>query len=316
MSHELPVFLRRDWLDVGDGHELHLVQYGNPDGIPLLYLHGGPGGGCVAEDLKLFDKHSYRILMLDQRGSGRSTPKGDLRHNNLQALLDDIEAVRVQLNIDSWCVVGGSYGATLGFIYSGLFPHRVMSQVLWGLFVPSDEAVTWLYGANGAANLFPQEYLAFTSLQDFTPCLDTFFVGYRKGLDDPDIDTHNAYVYHWLSWELALSLPSTKLPDIGLHFGKSLAQIELHFASHQYFNSYQLMCVNANKITAKTVILQGEMDWVCPVMIGEKFLSQYATEQIHYSVIKGGYHGLANDRMFEEVVFAVREMACNIKHVR
>ena len=315
MNHGLPALICRDWLDVGDGQELHLAQYGNPDGIPVLYLHGGPGGGCMTEDLKLFDEHSYRILMLDQRGSGRSIPKGDLKHNNLQALLDDIEAVRVQLNINSWCVVGGSYGATLGFIYSGLFPQRVRGQVLWGLFVPSEEGLSWLYGVNGAANLFPQEYLAFTSLQDFTPSLDAFFASYRKGLNDPDVDTHTAYLYHWLSWELALSLPGTTLPETYLHLGKDLAQIELHFASHQYFNSYQLMCMNANKINADTHILQGEMDWVCPAMIGDRFIAQYGNEKINYSVIKGGYHALTNDKMFAEVVLAIREIAFNINHV-
>ena len=312
MSQVLPAFIRRDWVDVGDGQLLHLAQYGNPNGIPVLYLHGGPGGGCMSDELKLFDENSYRILMLDQRGGGRSRPKGDIRHNNLQALLADIETVRGLLNIPCWCVVGGSYGATLGFIYSASFPHRVMSQVLWGLFVPSDEAVAWLYGANGAANLFPQEYLAFTSLQDFTPCLDTFLAGYRKGLHAPDINTLNAHVYQWLSWELALSLPGTKLPGTELPFGKSLAQIELHFAYHQYFNSYEIMCENASEITAKTVILQGEMDWVCPVMIGERFISEYGNEQIHYSVVKGGYHALANGKMHEEVVYAVGEMARKI----
>ncbi len=132
MSQALPAFLRRDWIDVGDGHVLHLAQYGNPNGIPLLYLHGGPGGGCAGEELKLFDRDSFRILMLDQRGAGRSRPKGELRHNDLQCLLRDIEAVRLKLNIESWCVVGGSYGATLGFIYSGLFPDSVISQVFWG----------------------------------------------------------------------------------------------------------------------------------------------------------------------------------------
>ncbi|WP_394389990.1 alpha/beta fold hydrolase [Shewanella woodyi] len=312
MSQALPAFLRRDWIDVGDGHVLHLAQYGNPNGIPLLYLHGGPGGGCAGEELKLFDRDSFRILMLDQRGAGRSKPKGELRHNDLQCLLRDIEAVRLKLNIASWCVVGGSYGATLGFIYSGLFPDRVISQVFWGLFVPNDEGVNWLYGSDGASNLFPQEYLAFTSHQAYTRSLQTLFSDYQDGFNNPNIETYNDYINSWLTWELSLSLPRFQPSETSLFFGKSLAKIELHFASNQYFDSYPLMCDVASKIKANTMILQGEMDWVCPTMIGEKFISQHGHKKIIYSVIKGGYHALANDKMFDEVVCAVKKMAGSV----
>ena len=309
MSQALPRFICRDWLDVGDGHLLHLAQYGNPDGIPLLYLHGGPGGGCVEDDLKLFDPNNYRILMLDQRGAGRSKPKGELKHNNLQALLRDIESVRQRFNISRWCVVGGSFGATLGFIYSGLFPQRVISQVFWGLFIPSKLGVNWLYGPNGASNLFPQEYLEFTSRQAYTSSLDVLFRDYRNGFNDPDIEIHNDFIHGWLSWELSLSMPGIQVSELRLCFGQSLANIELHFASQHYFDAYGLMCKVASKIAANTLILQGEMDWVCPTMVGDPFVTQFCNDKVNYSLVKGGYHALANDKMFHDVIDAVRAMA-------
>jgi len=315
MSSHLPAFIRRDWLDVGDGHVLHLAQYGNPEGIPLLFLHGGPGGGCAVEDLRLFDRDTFHIFLLDQRGSGRSKPHGELKQNDLLHLLGDIERVRLWLNLQAWCVVGGSFGATLGFIYSCLYPKRVLSQVLWGLFIPNEEGANWLYGNQGAATLFPQDYLEFTALAPFSSKIDTLFKRYRSGFLDPDADTRLEYVRGWLKWELALALPGAELPESGTPLAKSLAEIELHYASQQYFGAYALMREMACGIKAKTVILQGEMDWVCPSVIVEKFLEEFGSVDMKYTLIKGGYHVLANDKMFLEVVYAVQEMANNIRKI-
>jgi len=315
MSSHLPAFIRRDWLDVGDGHVLYLAQYGNPDGIPLLFLHGGPGGGCTVEDLRLFDRDTFHIFLLDQRGAGRSRPRGELKHNDLLHLLGDIERVRLWLNIPAWCVVGGSFGATLGFIYTCLYPQRVLSQVLWGLFIPSEEGANWLYGNRGAATLFPQDYLEFTALVPFSSKIDTLFKRYRSGFLEPDADTRLEYVRGWLKWELALALPGAELPESGTPFAKSLAEIELHYASQQYFGAYALMREMAGGIKARTVILQGEVDWVCPSVIVEKFLNQYGSAAMQYTLIKGGYHALANDKMFLEVVNAIQEMANNMREI-
>lgn len=310
---ELPALIRRDWLDVGGGHKLHLAQYGDPNGIPVLYLHGGPGAGCVIDDLMLFDGDIFHILMLDQRGTGRSKPLGELEHNTLLSLLKDLEKVRVWLKLSSWCLVGGSFGATLGMIYSGAFPDRVLSQVFWGLFIPSENGTNWLYSNKGAANLFATEYLAFTALAPYTSSIDRLFETYRAGLNHENIDTRHAFTQAWLLWELSLSMPAYDLVCIESTGSKSLAELELHYASHQYFGAYQLMRQLSAGIQAPTRILQGELDWVCPSQITENFLLEFGSNVINYSVIKSGYHGLANDKMSAEVVYAIREMANNMK---
>ncbi len=308
-----PALIRRDWLDVGDGHQLHLAQYGNPEGIPVLYLHGGPGAGCIAEDLALFDGGTYHLLMLDQRGAGRSRPIGQLQQNNLLVLLKDLEKVRVWLSIPAWCLVGGSFGATLGIIYSGLYPKRVLSQVYWGLFIPSEDGINWLYSNRGAANLFASEYLAFTSLAPFSVHTDKLFEQYRVGMQHSDCDIRSQFIHQWIAWELALSTPAADIEDVDLSTTSSLAEIELHFASHQYFGAYALMRQLTAEVQAQTIILQGEMDWVCPTQLVENFLNEFGSDAISYSMIKCGYHGLANDKMARDVIYAVREMANNMK---
>lgn len=311
----LPTFIRRDWLDVGDGHQLHLAQYGDPTGVPVLYLHGGPGAGCMSEELALFDAENCHVLMLDQRGAGRSQPLGEIDKNNLLALLNDLEKVRLWLGIPAWCLVGGSFGATLGMLYSGLYPEKVLSQVYWGLFIPSENGINWLYSNEGAANLFADEYSAFTALAPLCSNVEQLFATYRLGLKHIDTDTRHQYIRSWLAWESALAMPANELSSLDAFMSKSLAAIELHYASHQYFGAYALMRAISVQIQAPSLILQGEMDWVCPTQIVEKFLAQFGCDSISYSVIKSGYHGLADDKMFREVVYAIREMANNMKEV-
>ncbi|AQS38488.1 prolyl aminopeptidase [Shewanella psychrophila] len=312
----LPTFIRRDWLDVGDGHQLHLTQYGDPDGVPVLYLHGGPGAGCMSDELSLFDGDNCHVLMLDQRGAGRSKPLGSLDKNNLLELLKDLEKVRSWLGISAWCLVGGSFGATLGMLYSGLYPDRVLSQIYWGLFIPSEDGTNWLYSNKGAANLFTDEYLAFTAVAPFCSNVEQLFETYRIGLNDNDADIRHQYTHAWVAWESALAMPASELFPGDESTSKSLAEIELHYASHQYFGAYSLMRDISAGIQARTLILQGEMDWVCPTQIVENFLTQCGNDTINYSVIKSGYHGLADDKMFHEVVYAIREMANNMKENR
>ncbi|BAJ04083.1 alpha/beta fold hydrolase [Shewanella violacea] len=310
----LPTFIRRDWLDVGDGHQLHLAQYGDPDGVPILYLHGGPGAGCMGGELALFGDNC-RVLMLDQRGSGRSKPLGEINSNNLLALLKDLEKVRLWLDIPAWCLVGGSFGATLGMLYSGLYPEKVLSQVYWGLFIPSEDGTNWLYSHKGAAKLFADEYLAFTALAPFCSSVEQLFTTFRLGFKHKDADTRHHYICAWLAWESVLAMPASQRSNRDAAVSRSLAEIELHYASHQYFGAYSLMREISARIQAPTLILQGEMDWVCPTQLVENFLIEFGCDSINYSVIKSGYHGLADDKMFQEVVYALRKMADNIKEI-
>ncbi|GIU11291.1 MULTISPECIES: alpha/beta fold hydrolase [unclassified Shewanella] len=308
MSVVQPPLLRRTWLDVGDDHQLYVAQYGNPNGIPLLYLHGGPGAGCSTEDLKLFDLSVYQVILLDQRGAGRSRPRGELKHNNLHALLDDIERVRCWLNVPQWMLAGGSFGATLALLYSACYPNRVVSQVLWGLFIPNPAGIEWLYGNSGAARLFNREYSRFT--QGVEPQkLKTLLTHYRTKLESECREIRHDYTRRWLSWEMALAYPGSTLDEANAPFSQSLASIELYYVANDYFGAFEKLIVKLPLIQCQTYVLQGEMDWVCPFKVLQDFFKDRASQLVQVTEIKGGYHALADVKMAKAVTDAIREMA-------
>ncbi|MCG9729521.1 alpha/beta fold hydrolase [Shewanella sp. Isolate13] len=303
-----PKAFHRTWIDVGGGHQLHVALYGNPKGIPLLYLHGGPGAGCSVEELKLFDLSIYQVIFVDQRGAGRSRPRGELKHNNLSNLLADIERVRCWLNVPQWMLAGGSFGATLALLYSAYYPNRVISQVLWGLFVPSPAGIEWLYGNRGAARLFKEEYRAFAygvQPQELTALLTS----YRSRLEDECQDVRYSATERWISWEMALAYPGCMLGEINSPFSQSLASIELYYVANDYFGAFEKLIVQLPLIQCQTRVLQGEMDWVCPFKVLQNFFKGRASQLIEVTEIKGGYHALADVKMARAVMDAIREMA-------
>ncbi|GIU30107.1 alpha/beta fold hydrolase [Shewanella schlegeliana] len=309
MPNALPKAVRRTWIDVGDGHQLHVALYGNPEGIPLLYLHGGPGAGCSVEELKLFDLSIYQVILLDQRGAGRSRPRGELKHNNLSSLLADIERVRCWLNVPQWMLAGGSFGATLALLYSACYPNRVISQVLWGLFVPNSTGIEWLYGNSGAARLFKEEYTTFTKGSKSPQPLKALFADYRSRLEDECQEVRHSAAERWLSWEMALAYPGCMLGEVNVPFSQSLASIELYYVANEYFGAFEKLIVQLPLIQCQTRVLQGEMDWVCPFKVLQNFFKARASQLIEVTEIKGGYHALADVKMARAVIDAIQEMA-------
>ena len=298
-----------NWLKVGDGHELYVAQYGHVDGIPLLYLHCGPGAGCSTAELALFDLSVYRVIMVDQRGAGRSRPSGELQHNNVANLLKDLERVRQWLGLSQWAVAGGSFGATLGLLYAAAHPLRVVKQVLWGAFIPSEESIQWLYGQQGAARLFPSEHLEFSVAATSDDRLQPLFEQYRAGLEHKSAAVRQDYAQRWLNWELALAYPGCQQYQKNINFSQVLASIELYYVSNKYFAAVEQICDSIVNIQAPTVILQGELDWVCPYGVLEVFLQDYPNQSINVQEIQGGYHSLADMKMSKAVVNAIRQMA-------
>src|SRR6056300_814424 len=147
-------------LDVGDGHSLYLELSGNPNGEPILFIHGGPGGGCSPEHRRFFNPELYKIILFDQRGCGRSTPHGSLEHNTTDYLIDDIEKIRIHLGIDKWALFGGSWGSTLSLAYAQTHPERVNALFLRGIFLCRPRDIQWFY-QEGASYLFPDYWESF-----------------------------------------------------------------------------------------------------------------------------------------------------------
>lgn len=303
-------FIRHDKLNVGDGHSLYLAQYGNPEGLPILYLHGGPGAGSYLEELELFDLTQFRVLLLDQRGSGNSYPQGELTQNNLKQLLNDIEKVRQWLGISRWFLAGGSFGATLGMLYSGLYPQCVIAQVYWGMFIPSQAGTEWLYGPRGAARFFPSQYADFVHGIAEHGDVDNLFEAYYHGMNHRDPLVKEGFVRRWLTWESALALPDERLPKPEVdERGEVLARMELHFARHHYFNAYEILCTLAPNIIADTHILQGEQDWVCYFDLLRDNQARFDATRVHSELVRGGYHSLVGTKMLRAVIRALDSMA-------
>ena len=309
-AHQLAPFIRRDWLMMGNGQQLHLAQYGNPQGIPLLYLHGGPGAGASVSELSLFNPEHYWILLLDQRGAGQSLPAGELEHNHLNGLICDIEAIRIHLGIERWCLAGGSFGATLALIYSGLFPQRVIAQVLWAMFIPSKAGIEWLYGPSGAAQLYSQAYREFTAP---SIGLVDLFTHYQQGLNDHDEATRHEFARRWIQWELTLAGVPTGLPKRLAAPLLALAQIELHYAKNDYFNMFSVLQRVTSQITARTLLLQGTQDAVCPARLLAAFLAKIDNPRIQIHTIVDGGHSLNSDILSLAVTLEIQAMWTWIK---
>lgn len=303
-------FIRHDTLNVGDGHSLYLAQYGNPEGLPILYLHGGPGAGSYLEELALFDLRQFRVLLLDQRGAGNSKPQGALEQNNLKQLLNDVEKVRQWLGLSRWFLAGGSFGATLGMLYSGLYPQYVIAQVYWGMFIPSQAGAEWLYGSRGAARFFPSQYAAFVDGIAESGDIANLFEAYYQGMNDREPLVQQAFIQRWLTWESELALPDERIPAPEVdERGEVLARMELHFARHHYFNAYELLCSLAPNIVADTHILQGEQDWVCYFGLLRDNQARFDASRVHTELVRGGYHSLLGVKMLRAVTHALDLMA-------
>jgi len=255
-------------LEVGEGHTLHLEECGNPTGIPVVFLHGGPGAGCEASHRRFFDPERYRIVLFDQRGSGRSTPHASLEANTTWDLVTDLERIREHLQIPGWLVFGGSWGSTLALAYAETHPGRVLGLVLRGIFLCRDEEIHWFY-QQGASRLFPdywQDFLAPIPPEQRGDLLHA----YHALLTGSDELRRMAAAKAWSLWEgrTATLKPEPTVVDhfADPHTALSLARIENHyFVNHSFLEPDQLIRDVGRLAGIPGVIVHGRYDVVCPV---------------------------------------------------
>ena len=252
-------------LDVGDGHEIYWEVSGNPTGKTAVFLHGGPGGGCYADHRRLFDPSHYRIVLLDQRGCGRSRPLNGLEANTTQHLVADLEALRTHLNIDSWLVLGGSWGATLALLYAQKYPARVSALILRGVFTARQREVDWLY-KHGASALFPEaweKFVGFIPLEE----RDDLVAAYHRRLNRGERADRMEAARSWCAWEGALMTlaPRTSYEPGHGDATLALARIETHYFVHHSFLREGEIMANAHLLRdIPGVIVQGRYDVVTP----------------------------------------------------
>lgn len=258
-------------LQVSPIHNLYYELCGNPNGQPVVFLHGGPGGGIVPDYRRFFDPAAYRIVLFDQRGAGQSTPHASLEENTTWDLVADIERLREHLGIERWVVFGGSWGSTLSLAYAETHPERVRALVLRGIFLCRKKEIEWFYEEGGAGAIFPDVWEMF---RDVIPEAerDDMLRAYHKRLTSDDEKTRLEAARAWSVWE---GSTSKLFPDENLieHFGEehlalAMARIECHyFVNNAFFETENFLIENVSKIRhIPTVIVQGRYDVVCPMM--------------------------------------------------
>ncbi len=276
---------KTEYLKASSLHEIYMEQSGNPDGQPIIFLHGGPGGGVDAKQRRLFDPSHYRIILFDQRGAGKSKPHAELEENTTWDLVHDMELIRKHLGIRNWIVFGGSWGSTLALAYAIKHPARVRGLILRGIFLCRKQEIDWFY-QSGASNIFPDvwdEYLAAIPEEERGDLVKAYHK--RLTSEDPKVKLDAALA--WSKWEAATSrlFPS---PDLIKNFERedlaiAFARIENHyFTNNAFFESDNFLLENVDKIqNIPGVIVQGRYDVVCPATSAWELHKAWPLSQLH-----------------------------------
>ena len=261
-------------LPVGDGHAIFWEVSGNPDGKPVVFLHGGPGGGTNPRQRRLFDPERYRIVLLDQRMCGRSTPHAaepdaDLTANTTWTLVADLELLREHLGIERWQVFGGSWGSTLALAYAQTHPERVTELVLRGIFTLRQSELDWFY-EGGAAAVYPDLWETYAGAVTRRE-RETYIAAYHRALSDPDPAVHGPAAVAWTTWESAtvtlLQRPEMIAESAEASHATAFARIENHFFLHHGWLTEGQLVRDAGLLRdIPGVIVQGRYDMCTPAM--------------------------------------------------
>jgi len=277
-------------LDLDAPHRMYYEQSGNPRGVPVVFLHGGPGAGASAVHRQFFDPAFYRIVILDQRGAGRSTPLGCLEANTTPLLISDLERLRAHLGIDRWMVFGGSWGSTLALAYAEHHPERCRALILRGIFLCRASEIDWfLYGVR---TVFPEAWREFAQHIPEGERGDLLEAYYRR-LTDPDVAVNRPAARAWSVYEAACS---TLLPNPALvadfateRIAFGLARIEAHYFRNGIFLPENFLLDNIDRIRAiPATIVQGRYDIVCPAFSADDL--HRAWPEASYEIIADAGH--------------------------
>lgn len=257
-------------LKVSDLHEIYYERVGNPDGIPVVFLHGGPGGGLIPLYRRFFDPKAFHVVLFDQRGSGKSKPHAELEENTTWELIKDIETLREKFGVEKWYVFGGSWGSTLSLAYAETHPDRALGLILRGIFLTRRKELEWFY-QYGASEIFPDFWERY---RDEIPEDERgdMMSAYYKRLTSDDLETRLSAARAWSVWEGSTSklYPDKNLMDHweGEDEALALARIECHyFMNNSFFPTENYLIENVDKIRGiPTVIVQGRYDVVCPAV--------------------------------------------------
>lgn len=255
-------------LSVDEIHTLYWEQSGNPAGIPVIYLHGGPGAGCSPTNRQYFDPQTWRVILFDQRGCGRSTPLGETRNNTTEHLIEDIEKLRKHLNIEKWHVFGGSWGSTLAIAYGEAHPERCLSFILRGIFLLRQSEIEWY--ANGLQKIRPEAWKRYASLIPVEE-RDDIIGAYLRRLKDPDPTVRSEAARRMIAYELGCATiqpePNKMLTAEEEEKFAVMPLMEAHYMTHNRPIPDSKYLDNVGRIKhLPAVIVHGRYDLICPII--------------------------------------------------
>ncbi len=292
-------------VDVGDGHRLYVEQCGNPKGVPVVVLHGGPGGGCSPAMRRYFDPDHYRVILFDQRGCGRSRPHASVAHNTTWHLVADIELLRETFEAESWIVFGGSWGATLGLIYAQTHPDRVSHLVLRGVFLATQAELDWFYGG-GAGKFWPDNWQKLLHPIPEEERGD-LIAAYNKRLFCGDLMTESRCARAWAAWENALASFQSggATGESPGEYARAFARLENHYFTHRAFlERDEQILEDMDRIAhIPGIIVQGRYDMICPPEAAWKLKQRWPAAEL--KLIHKAGHALSEPGISAELV---REM--------
>ena len=256
------------FLDVSPLHSIHFEECGNPNGIPIVFVHGGPGAGISPVARRFFNPEKWRIILFSQRGSGKSTPFAELKENDTWSLVQDMESLRTHLNVDQWAIFGGSWGSTLALTYGIKHSDRCLGFVLRGIFLSRKKELLWLY-QDGASRMFPDNFDEFIQPVPEEERGDMITAYYKLLTSEHDEVRHKA-ARAWSKWEGSISRLIPNEEAISnfeeLKFAEAFARIECHyFINNSFFPTDNYILENCHKLKKLPMtIVQGRYDVVCP----------------------------------------------------
>ncbi|GAA6180774.1 prolyl aminopeptidase [Shimia sp. NS0008-38b] len=297
-------------LDVGDGHSIYVEQSGNPSGLPVVVVHGGPGGGCSPAMRRYFDPKYYRIILFDQRGCGRSRPHAAVEHNTSWHLVSDMEDIRTTLDIDEWIVFGGSWGATLSLLYAQSHPARTACLVLRGVFLMMQSELDWFYGG-GAGHFWPEPWKRFKDVIPESEQGD-LIAAYHKRLFSGDHATEVKFARAWASWENALASVYSNGTggEAPAEYARAFSRLENHYFTNRGFLE-QDGHILANMEILKGIsgyIVQGRYDMICPPKAAHDLATAWG-EMAHLRIIRNAGHALSEPGISAELVRIMDDLA-------
>jgi len=301
-------------LAVDAPHVLYVEESGNPDGLPVLFVHGGPGAGCQDKQRRYFDPALYRIILFDQRGAGRARPHAALELNTTQHLVADMEAIREHLGIERWALFGGSWGSTLSLVYAETHPQRVLGLILRGIFLCRRPEIHWFY-QDGAHRIFPDYWQDFVHPIPEHERHDLLHAHYRRLTGDDEI-ARMASAKAWSIWEgrTATLTPKKEVVDFfsDPHVALSLARIEAHYFVHDSFLAPNQILRDVPRLKSiPAVIVHGRYDIVCP--LDSAWDLHQAWPEAEFLIVPDAGHSASGPGIVDALVRAAINLPSRIK---